>query len=269
MNRRLSVNRYLCDGSLPFPAFAEAAGKAGLSAVGVTRAALAELGARGLSRCLREHGLSVSSLNSAGYFTSPDAAKAMSDGLFLIDAAAEIGAEVLCVIAGGVGWPPRPAEDARRLVADGFAPLYERAAAAGVRLGVEPIHPSGIVAKGCINSLAQALDFVAPYPEAALIVDLAHSWWDPDLRKVFEERPEAVALLQVCNVRFENGIPTGRDTLAAGSLALADFLPGLLDGAYDGRVELELFETDLAGRDPLAVIERFPAEFSELFACRI
>jgi sugar phosphate isomerase/epimerase len=262
MKRALSVNRYLCDGTLPFPAFAAAAARAGLDAVGVTRAALAEMGTNGLSRCLRDNGLAVSSLNSAGYFAAPGDPAAESN-FSLIDAAAEIGADVLCVIAGGTGADrPIALGDARKRVADGFALLHERASAADVTLGLEPIHPSGIATKGCINSIAQALEFIAPFGAARLIVDLAHSWWDPDLVPLFSGSSDRVALLQVCNVRLADGVPVGRDTLKSGALDPVALLAPLLAGAYAGKTELELFGDDLRGRDPLTVISEFPEEFA-------
>lgn len=262
MRHPLSVNRYLCDGTVPFPEFAAAAADAGLEAVGVTRAALAEMGTGGLKRCLDDHGLAVSSLNSAGYFAVPNVPAAKGN-FALVDAAAEIGADVLCVISGGAdaGRPIALAE-ARARVADGFARLHDRAAAAGVTLGLEPIHPSGIATKGCINSIAQALDIIAPFADARLIVDLAHSWWDADLVPLFRDRSDRVALLQVCNVRLENDVPSGRETLRSGALDMMALLPPLLAGTYAGKIELELFDEDLRGRDPLTVVSDFPEEFA-------
>ncbi|MEX2453500.1 MAG: TIM barrel protein [Rhodospirillaceae bacterium] len=265
----LSVSRYVCDGTVPFPAFAAAARDAGLAAVGVTRASLREMGVRGVARCLADNGLAVSSLNSAGYFTSPAPGSAERENSALVDAAAELGAGVLCVITGGIGGPGSAmlsVAEARQRVAHGFAGLAERAAAAGVTIGLEPIHPSGIVSKGCINSCAHALETIAPYPGARLILDLAHSWWDPDLPRLLRDRLDAVALLQICNVRMDGDSVAGRDTLAAGMLDLAKMLPDLLAGGYSGTLELEIFGSDLRGSDPLEAMREFPAELAAALA---
>lgn len=266
--RPLSVNRYVCDGTVPFPRFAAAACAAGMAAVGVTRAAIGEMGTRGLAACLRDNGLAVSSVNSAGYFTARDTGATERENFALVEAAAELGAAVLCVISGGLGTPVCPPADARRRVAEGFATLAARAAGAGVTLGLEPIHPSGILTKGCINSCADALDLIAPHPAAKLILDLAHSWWDPGLRQMLYEHRERVALVQVCNIRIAGDAVVGRDTLGAGALDLASILPDLLRGGYDGMLELELFETDLGGRDPLRVVAEFPGEIDLLVGGR-
>ena len=68
----LSVNYYICGDELSFPRFATAVRRAGMTLVGVTRAAMAELGLAGVKSCLDDHGLAVSSLNSAEIFTVGD-----------------------------------------------------------------------------------------------------------------------------------------------------------------------------------------------------
>ena len=224
------------------------------------------MGTRGLAACLRDNGLAVSSLNSAGYFTARDAVAAERENFALVDAAAELGAAVLCVISGGIGSEPdaplRAPADARRRVADGFALLAAHAAGAGVTLGLEPVHPSGILTKGCINSCDEALDLIAPHPGAKLILDVAHSWWDPGLRRMLHDHADRVALVQVCNIRLAGDTVVGRDTLAAGALDMSAVLPDLLCGGYRGTLELEMSEGDLRGRDPLQVVGEFPGELA-------
>ncbi|MFX6277398.1 TIM barrel protein, partial [Acinetobacter baumannii] len=75
----------------------------------------------------------------------------------LIEAAAELGAGTLVVIAGGLAHGPAPLAEARARVAAGVHALARSAAAQGVRLGLEMIHPSGILQKGCVNTIASAL----------------------------------------------------------------------------------------------------------------
>ena len=60
MHNRLSVNHYICGEGVSFPVFAESAAQAGLSAVGLSRAAVEEMGVAALRRCLADHWLGVS-----------------------------------------------------------------------------------------------------------------------------------------------------------------------------------------------------------------
>jgi sugar phosphate isomerase/epimerase len=174
----LSINHYICGEELSFPEFAAAVREAGVASVGVTRSALREMGVEGLSRCLRDNGLGVSSLNSAGFFTGiGSAARTDFSDREMIDAAAELGAGALTVISGAAGDPPMPLAEAHNLVKSGFAEMAGHAEAAGVTLGLEPIHPADVLTKGCVNSIADALALTAPLPGVDLIVDLYHSWW--------------------------------------------------------------------------------------------
>lgn len=268
MNNALSANHYMCGADVSFPDFAAAAARAGLSAVGLSRAALAEMGVGPLGRCLADHGLAVSSLNSVGYFTDPDRARIERENFALIDAAAELEAEALCVICGGLGRAPMPLADGHALVRAGFEPLSRRAQETGVTLGVEPIHPADILTKGCINSVRDALKLIDGHDSAKLILDFWHSWWDPDLVRLPQESPDRIVLVQVCNIRLADSIPTGRDTLAQGVLDIRPSLRALAQGPYGGRFELELFERDLAGRDPLEILAGFSAEMAALLGAQ-
>ena len=258
----LSVNHYICGDALSFPDFASDVRAGGAASVGITRAAIAEMGLAGLESCLADNGLSVSSLNSAGYFTLGDPTPHKFSNEELIEAAARLNAGVLCVITGGLGQPPLPVPAAHTLVAEGLASLAERAEDAGVILGLEPVYPGDILTKGCINSCGHGLEMVAPYANAKLILDLYHSWWDPGLRDTLQNHADQVALVQLCNVRLENGLVAGRDTLAEGSLDLSEIMTSIDSSAYAGKLEFELFSHDLAGRDPGSVIRDFPIEIS-------
>ncbi|MEE8171392.1 MAG: sugar phosphate isomerase/epimerase family protein [Alphaproteobacteria bacterium] len=237
--------------------------EAGVTSVGVTRDTLREMGVAELSRCLNEHGLTVSSLCSAGFFTDASSNPREPGNFEMIDAAAELGADVLCVICGGAGDPPMPLAQAHDLIEAGFSRLAARAKARGVTLGLEPIHPADILNKGCINSIAHGLKIIEPHPDARLILDVIHSWWDPDFPRLLHQAPEQVALVQVSNVRLENGLPAGRDTLVLGALDMPRLLRQVLPGAYRGTFEFELFASDVRGRDVRQLIAAFPGEFAD------
>ena len=256
----LSVSHYICGTDQTFPEFAAVVRKAGIKAVGVTRAAIAEMGLPGLESCLADHGLTVSSLNSAGYFTSGDSNPIKFSNEELVEAAARLNADVLCVITGGLGTHGLSTVEAHRRITDGFADLAVRAANASVLLGLEPIHPGDILTKGCINSLAHGLEIIQPFANAKLIVDLYHTWWDRDLGTILHTQSDQVALIQLCNLKTVDGLVAGRDTLLNGVLNLSQILPSVLSEYYRGKLELELFDRDLNGRDPLTILAQFPGE---------
>lgn len=267
MEYSLSVNHYICGKDTPFPEFAGMVAEAGIDSVGVTRAALLEMGVPALAQCLKDNGLGVSSLNSSGYFTGtqPENKAHFSDSE-MIDIAAELGAVELTVISAGSGDPSKPFADAYELVKSGLAEMATQAEAKGVILGLEPIHPKEIVARGCINTIAHGLELIKPHASAKLLLDLNHSWWDPDFPGLLNEAPETVVLIQMCNLKFDNGYATGRETLAAGDLDMTRLIGELMAGGFRGPFEYELFPGDLRGRDLRTLITDYAKEFADCVA---
>lgn len=264
MLANLSINHYICGNSISFPKFARAVSEAGIMSVGITRQAIFEMGIADLKRCLDDYGLTVSSVNSAGFFVGDQ-----NDGLNysneeLIDFAATLNAEALCVIVGGLGGNFVGLDEAHNIVRAGIRKLSEQAAKAGVILGLEPIFPGDIFSKGCVNTLSQALELVEPFYNAKLTVDLYHSWWEANLQECFKKHTEKIVLLQICNLKVEDGVVIGRDLISKGMLNLSSLVPSLLTNKFNGKIELELFERDLRGCDPLDIIKRFPLDFDAL-----
>jgi sugar phosphate isomerase/epimerase len=263
MDPILSVNHYICDADTPFPAFAGMVAEAGIAQVGVTRAALTEMGVPALARCLKDNGLGVSALCSAGYLTGnhPQRRDDYTDDE-MIDIAAELGAVTLTTISAGAGDPSRPFAEAYAKVEAGLADLAARAAKKGVVLGLEPIHPNSILARGCINTIAHAAKLVAPHANAKLLLDVNHSWWDPDFPAIMSEAPESVVNIQICNMTFGDGGKVGRETLAGGDLDMTQMIRALTAGGFRGPFEFELFPGNLRGRDVRSLIHGFAAEFA-------
>lgn len=265
---RFAVNQYICPPGFGLERFLDLAVRAGAEAVGLTRAGIDGVAPAALARMLRERGLGVSSLNSAGFFTLAGEAawreQSALDGR-LIDTAAEIGADALCVIAGGAG--DRGPSDARAAVADRLAALDERAAAAGVRLGLEPVHPAELLDKSCVNTIAQARALAAGLQATGLLIDVYHSWWDPDLEDL-AGAPDGVVLFQLCGVeRRDAGFGFGRGPLGEGLVDLAAVLGGAREAGYGGRFEFEMFARDLMGRAPDAAIDASARWYRDMAEC--
>ena len=72
IKQNLSVSSYCCPEGESFHSFARCVSDAGLSQVGLNTGIFADIGAEKARRILNDYGLSVSTLNSAGYFTDPN-----------------------------------------------------------------------------------------------------------------------------------------------------------------------------------------------------
>ena len=203
----LSVSHYACPPELCFHDFAAAVADAGYDAVALTRRSFDELGPQEINRVLAARGLTVSSVNSAGYFLHSDperASRQAAENRRLLRLTAETPAHGLNVIVGGALDHPQALEQARERAQEALVSLAEEARGFGVRLLVEPVHPAGISAKGCFNTIAQTRKAIAGIPNALLTIDLFHSWWDPDLRPTLNDPRSPVGLLQICDAAADD-----------------------------------------------------------------
>lgn len=247
----LSANHYVCPDGYGVERFLDEAAAAGFAQVALTRAALEEASPAELRRAVDVRGLTVTTLNSAGYFTWADPAQRAAqdaENRRLIAAAAELGAAALCVITGGSFEQPDLAT-ARARIADGLAALDALASADGVRLGLEPIHPKDVPTKGCVNSIAQARALIEPMGATGLIVDMFHSWWDPDLLGVASD-PD-VRALQICNVTPDIRRSATLDT---GMLDVRSLVQAIRQAGYSGPVEFEIFAADHGKADVAPIL---------------
>lgn len=272
----ISINHYLAPPGYPLRVFLDDAVSAGANGIGVTERALAETTLPALKTMLRERGLSVTSVNSAGYFlwTDPERIRSQrSINSRLLEAAAELAADTLVVIGGGLH-DVSPQDDrhelahARATFEAELPALIEAAGKCGVRLGVEPMHPLRIFTKGTLNTLAQAAALCDRLPGLGVVLDLFHTWWDPDLEQMLKRLGGRLALVQLSGVmqaRHPNALPR-RCLLNQGAADVRGLLGVLKQCGYQGRFEFELFAEDLEGQKVADVIASAVAEFGSL--CR-
>lgn len=248
----MSANQYVCPDGYGVERFLDEAVAAGFAQVALTRAALEEMIPAELRRATDSRGLTVTTLNSAGYFTWGDADRREAQAELnqrLVAAAAELNAGALCVITGGSSELPDVAS-ARDLIAEGLAALDALAASEGVRLGLEPIHPKDVPTKGCINTIAHARALIAPLRSTGLIVDLFHSWWDPDLTAAVAD-PSTCAV-QICNVTTE---VRRSPSLNQGILDVRAVMQDVLRAGYTGPIEFEIFAADHGQADIAPILQ--------------
>jgi sugar phosphate isomerase/epimerase len=157
---------------------------AGVSGISVWRDALEGRDISHTGRMLRDHGLSIVSLCRGGFFPSVDIQKrrdAIDDNKRAIDEAAALGAPMVVLVCGADA--RQPLEVSRQQIQDGIAAVIPHAAAAGIRLAIEPLHPMYADTRSAINTLAQANDMATALnsPQVGVAVDVYHLWWDPQL----------------------------------------------------------------------------------------
>jgi sugar phosphate isomerase/epimerase len=228
--------------------------EAGIEAIGLWREPVQQFGVAASARLVADAGLRVSTLCRAGFFTMPEGSArraALDDNRRAIDEAAELGAPVLVLVAGGLPEGSRDLAGARARVADALAELAPVARAAGVTLAIEALHPMYVSDRAVVSTLGQALDLASPFdPDVVgVVVDAYHVWWDPDLAAQVARagREGRIASYQVCDWV----IPIASDALLSRGIpgdGVIDFgeLTGLVrDAGYAGDIECEVFRQEI------------------------
>lgn len=248
---RLSLNQATVQNLTALEA-AELCVRHGIGGIGLWREKVAELGLAKTAAAIRAAGLHVSSLCRGGFFTHADPAAraaAAADNRAAVTEAAELGADALILVSGGLVPGSRDLGAAREMIADGIAALVPIAEQAGVRLGIEALHPMFCADRCAISSLGEALDLALQFPAAAVgvVVDTYHVWWDARLAADIERAAGRVVSYQLCDwvVPLPADMLLGRGHLGDGCIDFAPISAQVLAAGYTGYAEVEIFNQEI------------------------
>ena len=271
--RRLSFNFYMAPPDCDIARFCAMAASRGAGGVGLTARAVEAMPPDALARLLREHDLRCTSLNSTGYVLHADPAAAAAQARLddLLFAAAPVLDAPINVILGGTlhgatrAAPALSLRAARAAAAEGLARLAARAREQGVRLALEPMHPTALGTKGCINQVSHAAALAARHAGVGLTLDFHHSWWDEDLAPAIASAPRDILVVQICGQSVPaDGGAARRAELAAGPADLGFFLRDLDAAGYGGAIEYEVFWDQMNQPDLAGLLDRAVRDFLAL-----
>lgn len=237
--------------------------EAGVPAVGLWREPVRTYGVEATARLVRGAGLAISSLCRGGFFTAADPAgraAALADNRIAIEEAATLGTGVLVLVSGGLPAGSRDLAGARARVADALAELAPYAAAHGVRLAIEPLHPMYASDRCVVSTLGQALDLAERFPadQVGVVVDTYHLWWDDTLAAQLARAGAGgrIAAFQLADwvTPLPEGVLLGRGRLGEGCVDLRWFRERVEAAGYAGPVEVEIFNPGLWARDGAEVL---------------
>jgi len=247
--------------------------EAGIESIGLWREPVAEVGLAGAAAMVADSGLRVSSLCRGGFFTAADPdrrraalednRRAIEETATLAAAGAPGSAPVLVLVAGGLPDGDRDLPGARARAADAIGELVDDAAAAGVVLAIEPMHPIYAADRGVISTLGQALDVAERFPTVGVVVDTFHVWWDPQLAEQVRRAGPRIAAYQVCD--WITPLPAdallARGMMGDGHIDFAAVTRLVAEAGYAGDIEVEIFNQSVWDADPLDVALRTVKSF--------
>ncbi len=216
---------------------------AGFHAVGVWRTKLAEYGEEKGGELLREHGMSVSSLQWIGGFTGSDGRSyrdSLHDGLDAIQLAADLKARTVVVLAGGRSGHTK--NHAQRLLLGALDELSEAAEAVGVQLALEPMHAGCAFDWSFVTDIPQCLDIIGRIgrKNLGLVFDCYHLAQDASVMSWIDSIVPFVRLVQLGDAKHAPMGEQNRCLLGHGRVPLEAILSAFQRGGYDGFYELEM-----------------------------
>lgn len=237
----------------------------GFRSISLASTKLAAYGAAKAIRLLRSSDLHVAHLGSYGRFgVEPGTIRrGMDDVRRALGWLHALGGDVLVVISGGrdgAAW-----EDAARAYGDAYAALLPEAAAAGVRLAIEVIHPLR-QDLSFINTLADAREIARRAGRGGgYVLDLWHSGWERGLLASIErDAARRIHAVQISDYKRVTMRTLDRALLGRGVLPLEGLLRALEDGGYRGWYEIEIISDDVERIGYERVLRQTRATFARL-----
>lgn len=175
---------------------------AGVGGVGVWRQWLEGRSLVESRKCIEGNGLKAVSLVRGGFFPHKESSgrqAAIDENRRCLDEAAAIGAPQVVLVCGAV--PGMPLGEARKQIAEGLAACLPHAAATGVKLSIEPLHPMYADSRSAVNTIGQANDLIDQLGDEwiGIAADVYHIWWDPCLEAEIRRAGKRIIGFHVCD----------------------------------------------------------------------
>ena len=233
----------------------------GFGHVALWRGTYREVGADRAARMVAARGLGVSSVCRGGMFPQVDAAlraRQHQDNCTAVREAATLSARCLVLVCGGV--LGRDITGSREQIRDGIADLLPVAAAAGVRLALEPMHPMMAADRSAITSLGEANVLLAELgagPGLGIALDAYHVWWDVRVDDEIARAGHNLLSVQVSDwILPINDQLSSRGMPGEGCIDLDHFLQAVASTDYQAPVEVEVLNAANWHQEADAVVRR-------------
>lgn len=221
--------------------------RAGVRGIGAWVQYVDDAGTAAAARLIREAGLFVPCLCTTAWVNLADSTAyraALAENRRRLDMAAEIGANTLVVVPGGLATGERDLAAARRRVAEALAELLPYARSVGVALGLEPLHPMYAADRSCLSTFAHCLDLCEMLGTGAgIVADVYHCWWDPNFIAGLEKAgPDRILTFHLCDWLVPTrDVYQDRGMVGDGVIDIAGYRAVLDRIGYDGPFEIEIF----------------------------
>ena len=241
----------------------------GVKGITVWRNALEEKNIKETGKILRAHDLTIVSLCRGGFFPNKDPNKkqeAIDDNRRAIEEAHELGASMVVLVCGAD--PTQSLEESRKQIHDGIATILPHAAAAGIKLAIEPLHPMYADTRSAINTLAQANDMaeVLNSQWVGVAVDVYHLWWDPNLEKEIKRcgKNNNLFAFHICDWKSPTtDMLNDRGLMGEGCIPIREIKQWAEQAGFNGFNEVEIFSNKYWQQDQHDYLKKIIKAYKE------
>ncbi|MBI2421786.1 MAG: sugar phosphate isomerase/epimerase [Candidatus Hydrogenedentes bacterium] len=235
--------------------------KEGIPGITVWRQHVEAVGAEEAGKMLRDSGLKVVSLCRGGFFPATSGTareEARTENRRVIDEAAEIGAPLVVLVCGA--HPEIDQQTARQQITDGIHSIIPHAKAAGVKLGIEVLHPMYAADRSAVCTMDQANNMILALGSewTGLVVDVYHVWWDHFLRAEIQRARDTILGFHVCDWRVPTrDLLNDRGVMGDGCIKIREIRGWMEElGGFKGFIEVEIFSEECWGLDQTRYLKR-------------
>jgi sugar phosphate isomerase/epimerase len=266
---RLAIHQVTLRDQWSFRESIEGLARHGVHITAIWREKLAEIDLADAVRIVHDHGMSVLALIAGGLVTSPDKVAyqaAIDENRRLIETTVALGAGHLVVLSGGLEEGSKDLDGARDRALEAIAALVPEARAAGIKLGLEPLHPMICANRAVLCTLEQTNDWcdqLAADDAVGVVIDTYHVWWDPNLAGQIVRAGK-----RICAFHINDWLPDTKDLrfdrgmMGDGVIDIPAIRSMVEDAGYHGPCEVEIFSArNWWRRDPDEVIEIIKERF--------
>ena len=247
--------------------------KRGVTGITIWRQALEGRDLSTAARQVRDSGMEVVSLCRGGFFPAKDAAvrqAAVDDNLRAIEEARAVGAPIVVLVCGAV--PGQALSESRKQIADGIAAVLPAAEQAGVRLGIEPLHPMYADDRSAVNTLRQAheiCDHLGSPRMLGIALDAYHVWWDPELEGqiALAGRTNRLFAFHICDwLTPTSDLLNDRGLMGEGCINLREMSDWVDAAGFKGHREVEIFSNRWWAAEPGVFLDEISASYRRIYA---
>lgn len=246
--RKLSINQVTTREQWSLEQAIEGYSQHGIYGIGVWRDKLLELGVQKGTRMLSDAGMTVTGYcvgELLGASENQSNNEVQDKNRRMIEEAYEIGAKCLVLISGGLVEGSLDIEGARERAKGNLAALLPHARAAGVTLGLEPLHPMLSALRSVLNTLEMANDWceeLGAGAELGVVVDVYNVWWDPNLEREIIRAGNKICAFHICDWLCDTSdLRLDRGMMGDGVIDIPKIRRMVEAVGYEGHHEVEIF----------------------------